>query len=320
LTANKTLRNLSVNELLQISQYNGLAYTIGPFSIRLTTDVSELLTTFHQMYADLEVAAVQPVSDFHIQIFKKTGLRRWWHPQVVFSVDSVIPFEPYPLSHAFPLSEWGLNWCIGLSAHQYIMLHSAVLEYKGVAVILPAMPGSGKSTLCSALMLRGWRLLSDEFGLINPDTGRVHPMPRAIPLKNNSISVIRDFSDSAVLGPLYKGTRKGDVAHLAPLADSLLRQHETAMPAVVVFPHYQAGSQCVLNVQEKSMAFTRITKNSFNYYLSQRQGFNTLTDLIKQSDCYGLQYSRLDDAIKVLTERVEQKAEQLLITGQGDNL
>ena len=60
------------------------------------------------------------------------------------------------------------------------------------------------------------------------------------------------------------------------------------------------------------MAFTRITKNSFNYYLSQQQGFNTLTDLIKRSDCYALQYGQLDDAIRVLTERVEQKAEQLL--------
>lgn len=319
MTANKPLRKLSVAELLQKSQYNGLAYTIGPFNIRLTTDIPELLSTFQQMYAALELAVEQPLSDFHIQIIQKKGLRRWWHPQAIFSVDSVIPFEPYPLSHAFPLSEWGLNWCIGLSAHQYVMLHSAVLEHKGIAVILPAMPGSGKSTLCSALMLRGWRLLSDEFGLINPVTGMVHPMPRAIPLKNNSIPVIRDFSEAAVLGPIYKGTRKGDVAHLAPLADSLLRQHETAMPGVVVFPQYQSGSQCMLKAQEKSMAFTRITKNSFNYYLSQRQGFNTLTDLIKRSDCYALQYGQLDDAIKVLTERVEQKAEQLL-TAQDNHL
>jgi predicted ATPase len=29
-------------------------------------------------------------------------------------------------------------------------------------VILPAPPGSGKSTLCAALVTRGWRLLSDE--------------------------------------------------------------------------------------------------------------------------------------------------------------
>jgi predicted ATPase len=33
-----------------------------------------------------------------------------------------------------------------------------VVERDGHALILPAMPGSGKSTLTAALVQRGWRL------------------------------------------------------------------------------------------------------------------------------------------------------------------
>ena len=40
------------------------------------------------------------------------------------------------------------------------------------AVILPAPPGSGKSTLCAALVNRGWRLLSDELTLVDFDAVR----------------------------------------------------------------------------------------------------------------------------------------------------
>jgi predicted ATPase len=47
------------------------------------------------------------------------------------------------------------------------MLHAAVVEKNGKALILPALPGSGKSTLSAALAMNGWRFLSDEFTMIS---------------------------------------------------------------------------------------------------------------------------------------------------------
>ena len=79
--------------------------------------------------------------------------------------------------------EAGLNWCIGNLAHQYLVIHSATLERGGRALLMPAPPGSGKSTLCAALITRGWRLLSDEFALVDPATGLLVPVPRPVALK-----------------------------------------------------------------------------------------------------------------------------------------
>ena len=64
-------------------------------------------------------------------------------------------------------------------------------------MLLPAAPGSGKTTLCAGLSLRGWRLLSDEFGLIRPGTTDLVPVPRPMALKNESIDVIRQFDREA---------------------------------------------------------------------------------------------------------------------------
>ena len=99
-----------------------------------------------------------------------------------------------------------MNWCISAHAHQFLILHAAVLERGGVALIMPAPPGSGKSTLCAALALSGWRLLSDELALIDPGSGRVWPLCRPVSLKNRSIEVIRHFAPEAVFGPVAEGT------------------------------------------------------------------------------------------------------------------
>ncbi len=96
--------------------------------------------------------------------------------------------------------EWGLNWCVSAHCHQYLIFHAAVIEKSGRALILPAPPGSGKSTLCAGLVNRGWRLLSDELTLIDIASCGVVPLPRPVSLKNASIDVIRAYAPAAAIG------------------------------------------------------------------------------------------------------------------------
>lgn len=112
--------------------------------------------------------------------------------------------------------EWGLNWCVSMHAHHYLIIHAAVVEKNGLAAILPAPPGSGKSTLTAGLVLSGWRLLSDELTLIDRRTGLLHALPRPVSLKNQSIDVIRQFNPEAFINRVSHDTSKGSVAHMRP--------------------------------------------------------------------------------------------------------
>ena len=56
----------------------------------------------------------------------------------------------------------------------FLLVHAAVLERDGRAVVMPGPSGVGKSTLCAALVARGWRLLSDEVAMIRT-AGRSAP-------------------------------------------------------------------------------------------------------------------------------------------------
>lgn len=302
------LADIPTAQLYQQALHSDVRFKSGFFSIALQTTERPLIELLTSLYGNTALLDPDDLCHFHIKISKPSTYRRWVKPQVVFSIDSIEPFEPYPLGHSLPLFEWGLNWCIGTTAHHNLMLHSAVVEKNGLGLIMPAMPGSGKSTLCAALAYRGWRLLSDEFGVVRHDDGKILPMPRAIGLKNQSIDVIKNFAPDAWVGPSYEGTRKGTVAHVAPPPESLKRQDEAVTPRWVIFPRYQAGAKLSLTPQPKSLGFTRLSNNAFNYQLTMEKGFTTLGKVVDSCDCYHLIYSNLDEAVSALNTLAEDGA------------
>lgn len=285
----------------------GLICSIGPFDVHLRGNAPGFAETLSLLYADtpIDLNPDQHFSNFSVSMETPRGLRRFIRPQVFFEADCETPFEPFPLSHCFPHFEWGVNWLIATQAHQYLMFHAAVLERHGKALILPAEPGSGKSTLCSALMLKGWRLLSDEFGLLRPETGLLEPVPRPIPLKNESIEIIRDYSKDSILGPTYPNTRKGDVAHLRPTPSEFGSGEGAVPPGWVVFPRYLAGAQDLLHPFAKGRAFLQLSGNAFNYRLQGARGFKATSEIIDSCGTWYLEFSDLSKAVGLLEEMTD---------------
>jgi len=293
---------LEQRDLRQRLRSNRLLLQLGPFLLRLGSRDRLFTDTLQLLHPDTPLLEAQETRliDFHVELQPGQGLRRWWRPQVAFKTDATPPFAPFPRHQGFPLFEWGLNWCIAMQAHQYLMFHAAVLARDGQALIMPAEPGSGKSTLCAALMLRGWQLLSDEFGLYRPESGMIEPIPRPIPLKNESIEVIRAFSPAAVLGPVYEKTRKGDVAHLRPTRESMRLMNQAARPAWVVFPRYRKGAREALHPFARGRTFLKLSGNAFNYRLQGARGFDAVADIVNNTDAYYLEFSDLDRAVEQL--------------------
>jgi len=272
----------------------------GPFTVGISSSDENLLATLEYFYSHSRCQDGSSFLDYMIRIDRPRGLRRWLRPQALFSIDGMRPFEPHPAENAFPLYEWGLNWCIATSAHRYLMLHAGTVAFGDRALIMPGTPGSGKSTLTAALHLRGARLLSDEFGLVRPEVGDLLPMPRGIPLKNASIEAILEFDRAAPLGPTYPRTRKGRVRHLRPSTESQRRQHEPARPHWLVFPKYQTGADEILKPMDKSEAFRQLALNCFNYRLLGETSFRAVAQLIREMDCYTFTFSDLERAAPLL--------------------
>ncbi|MBF0614946.1 MAG: HprK-related kinase A [Magnetococcales bacterium] len=282
---------------------DGLYWGVGPFIVRLKSRLPDFNHTFYRLYAHHRL--LEPdfggVSDFHIDLHPSRGMRRFWHPQVFFALDGPTGLAPFPLDHAVPLFEWGFNYAIARRANQYLLLHAAVVARGDRAMVLPALPGSGKSTLCAALVARGWRLLSDEFAAIRPATGLIHPIPRPIALKNASIAIIRAFHPEAIIGPTFPKTRKGNVAHMQPPAASVQAEEEPARPVWVVSPKYQPDlKRPVLDPMSQDHGFMRLAGHSFNYELLGARGFATATALARACRCFELGFADLEAAVALL--------------------
>ncbi|MBV1915404.1 MAG: HprK-related kinase A [Pseudomonadales bacterium] len=300
------ISELSENQLSKRLNDDGLILQAGPFVTRLNSSIPCLVKGIHGLYGNYPLVDDDLFVDFHVRVNPPAGIRRWFRPQARFRFDNYKPFTPLPMDQAVPIFEWGLNWCISNYAHQYLIVHSAVVERNGVSIIFPAPPGSGKSTLCAALVSKGWRLLSDEMALIDRADQQLVPVPRPVSLKNQSIDLIRDYAPDMYLGSSTKGTTKGTIANMAVPQSSIQRQLEKVKPCFIVFPKYTAGAEPVLQQMSAPLAGIKLIENCFNYHVLGEEGFNMITGLVDSCECLEFSYSQLDDALQIFNELSEQ--------------
>ena len=283
-----------------MDQLTGGVFRAGRFTVRLQTSLTALTDAVAEMYAEAEQETAE-FADFTVRVAPASGLRRWYRPQAVFSMNGARPFAPLPLRHAYPLLEWGLNWCVSQHCNEYLIIHAAVLEKAGRALVLPGTPGAGKSTLAALLSgLGGWRLLSDELTLVGLDKPEIHPNPRPISLKNQSIEILRRELPHAVLSTPVNDTLKGTVAQLRLKPTCVAAYARPALPGFVVFPSYSPSAEVELIRVPRGEAFLRMADNAFNYSILGEVGFRALARLLDHSDCF--EYPNRGDVDRALRD------------------
>ena len=290
------LHALTLPELAHRLASVGIYLRVPPFVMHIQSPIPVVAQGLHALYGHHEWLEGQDTfADFHVAVVARRRLPR---SVCLFEMDGFQPFTPLAIGEAFAFLEWGMNWCVTSHCHNWLTVHSAVLEKGGRAVLLPAPPGSGKSTLCAALMQHGWRLLSDEMALLDPLTGEVTPAPRPVSLKNESIAVMRERFPQARFGPVARDTLKGTVAHMQVSARSLDEAHVPALPAWVVFPQFKRGAPLSVREHPRSQALVELASNSFNHHVHGSAGFETLAQLIERCACHDLEYGSLDEALE----------------------
>ena len=303
-----TVARLSEASIAGRLRGEGLLLQTGPFNFRLRSPHALVAQGLAQLYADVRLANESDFIDFSLTVGHGGGLRRWLRPQARFLFDGHPVFEPLPADQAYPLLEWAMNWCISAHAHQYLIVHAAVVERQGCAVLLPAPPGSGKSTLCAALVHSGWRLLSDELALVSLADGQVWPLCRPVSLKNGSIEVIRRFAPAAELNRITHDTAKGSITHMKVPAAHLAQVAVPARPRWLVYPRYEAGAEMSLVPRSRASAMVDLARNAFNFGLLGETGFEALTSLVQACDCFDFRYSQLAQALAAFDALAETAA------------
>ena len=273
---------------------HGFSVKVGPAGFRIGSDWSAPVDALRSLYRDYPVP---DVPDFTVRL-EATRPWRWVvRPSVRIAGDFTLPeAAPLPLAQALLAAEMGMNLQMALGWRRHLLLHAAVVERDGRALILTGESGAGKSTLSALLAARDWRFMGDEFALVEPATGLLHPFPRPISLKNESVGVVAGER----WGPLLTGTPKGDIRHLVPPRSAIGAQDRVAVPALLLFPRFGAARE-VREVQ-RSEAFVRLTQASTNYVALGEPGFTALTRLVTSVPALAIDYPDGTTAIEMVDQ------------------
>jgi len=304
---------LAFSEVEQaINSSHGLGIQIASIRVRVHSAIPQVAQNIYNLYSYYPTELEPNFSDFSVHVYPASGLRRWFRAQVHFALDEFVPFKPLPLNQAYAFFEWGLNWCVAQYLNNALILHAAVVEKNGKAAILPAPPGSGKSTLCALLVASGWRLLSDEMAIIDLRNGSLKPLPRPISLKNESINIIQSFAPKIYVSPTTHDTNKGSVAHMQVPLVSAQAANQTCEAGWFILPKYQPNAAARLEPMTPGLALMAAIDNSFNYSVQGAPAFHTLTQLLTQLPAYRFSYSDSNEALAVFSRLSSSKREQPL--------
>ncbi|WP_274522294.1 HprK-related kinase A [Ectothiorhodospira mobilis] len=280
---------------------SGVVIRIGALSFRLRSGLGFVADGVHHLYHHHPMSQ-DGFADFSVEVGPPPSLRRWFGRQACFRHDGASTFLPLPRDQALPLLEWGLNWCVYEHVQDRLVLHAAVVEKEGRALIIPAPPGSGKSTLVAGLSCAGWRLLSDELALLTWTGGQVEGLCRPISLKNASIGVLRGIAGEEPFSPTVTDTLKGDVALMRPPRASVERAEEPARPFAVVFPSFSFGTAPSMMELGPAMAFGKLLENAFNVSALREKGFSALGNLVDHCRCYCIEYGSLAEGMALVQD------------------
>ena len=283
-----------------------LSIQIGPVAFRIGSAWKAPLDALAGLYADYPKPA-DGLTDFTVRLEPEKPWRRFIRPSVAIRGDYCLPdATPMSLAHGLLAAEMGMNLQMALGQKNYLLLHAATVEKDGRALIMTGESGAGKSTLAALLGERGWRLMGDEFALLDLDSGLLMPFPRAVSLKNGAIRVMEAEVDPARFGPRLEATPKGEIRHMRPNADALARMGEGARPALILFPRF--GEDAAIRAVGAAEVFMRLTQASTNYVALGRRGFDALTGLIAANPALAIDYPDTGSAVALIEDSWREQA------------
>jgi hypothetical protein len=227
-----------------------------------------------------------------------------------FSI-SVADLEAYRLDVYVDRTQVSSTWSVAhfaieplisefLRLRSLFPIHAAALEHDGRALILPARPGSGKTTLAIALLRAGLRLLSDDMPLLWRDGGKVTAFA-SLEDVNVCADSIRFFDELRFLTaqvPDERGKRSFSAGERFP---GCLAERGT--PRLLVFPALSGAAKSILHPISATEGFRALLEHSLrpiNPALGVAH-FETMLDTAAACDCYRLETGRNpDEAARLL--------------------
>ncbi len=274
---------------------------IGELNVNLSSDSDSIVQDFARLYPPSLDPAPGPA--IHM-VVRRQGRSRLGRPLFRVYGDGEEIGGTLRRSEIFPYLEWGINLRIIASRPKYLQLHAASMARSGEGFIFAGSSGCGKSTLAAGLLARGWKYYCDEFAMIHPRTGHLHPYPKALCIKSGSFPALHRLSVPFAHRHHFVKRLKGRVGYIDPQS---LGPHAIADPApirFVLFPKYESEAQPNLVPISRAHALLELAGCTFNRHVYQDQLLPILGDVVRGAQCFRLTAGDLQHTCAFLESRL----------------
>jgi hypothetical protein len=182
-----------------------------------------------------------------------------------------------------------------------VVAHAGCVSIDGDAILLPADPESGKTTLTCGLVRAGFSYVTDEGVAFRPGTSRIEPYPKPLSLDPGSWFLFPELEPEV---PPHLDDAASSQWQVPPDA---IRANAAAGPCdarYIVFPKYVEGADTRLTPIGRAEALVDLAKNTFEFNQHSREYLDQLAVVVEACDCYRLTVGTLDDAVACIQELV----------------
>jgi hypothetical protein len=191
------------------------------------------------------------------------------------------------------------------SCESLLAIHGAAVARGDTCVLLPGLPGNGKSTLTAALVAAGYDFCTDDLAMLAGRPLRLTPLPLRLGLKSGSWTTLRDRLPDLEAQPVHLRRDGQSVKYWLPPPERLPPRAAAGLRvAALVFPRYRADAECALVPISRSHALLGIAEAGYHLLEGRldEPWMETTLEWLRTLSCFELSYSSLDDAIAAFAD------------------
>jgi hypothetical protein len=186
-----------------------------------------------------------------------------------------------------------------------IFLHAGAVSDGERGVVLPGLPGCGKSTLTGALTLEGFRYIGEDIVPLSRRPWSIAPVPTRICLREGGwLALSRDYPDAQALPGGYRWGEP--LRYLTPPPMQQQAPHPVPINCLV-FPEYVSGHSVQLNLLSSEDKLARLIQTGAWFSDPLNKGrIEELLEWIQSTPGFQLRYATLHDAVTAIRKLMRQ--------------
>jgi hypothetical protein len=191
---------------------------------------------------------------------------------------------------------------VAIDAGYGVMCHAGGVERDGIAVVLPADPESGKTTLTAGLVRAGFAYLTDEAVAFVDGTSTIEPFPKPLSIDAGSHHLFPELEPAPAPGD---DAAPSDQWQVPPDAIRARAVGGRCRARFIVFPKYEAEVATELTPLSRASALVELATNTFDFRDHPRRSLEVLGDVVRGAQCFRMAVGNLDDACALIADLVE---------------